>query len=67
MKKIRSRFSRVIGMAAAVSLLLCGNSAMAAFDVSNANGYDRLVAETDFEGYAKETDLPSAGGTLFIK
>lgn len=65
MKKIRSRFSRVIGMAAAVSLLLCGNSAMAAFDVSNANGYDRLVAETDFEGYAKETDLPSAGGTLF--
>lgn len=65
MKKIRSRFSRVIGMAAAVSLLLCGNSAMAAFDVSDTNGYDRLVAETDFEGYAKETDLPSAGGTLF--
>ena len=65
MKKIRSRFSRVIGMAAAVSLLLCGNSAMAAFDVSDTNGYDRLVAETDFEGYAKETDLPSEGGTLF--
>lgn len=65
MKKIRSRFSRVIGMAAAVSLLLCGNSAMAAFDVSDTNGYDRLVAETDFEGYAKETDLPSKGGTLF--
>ena len=65
MKKIRSRFSRVIGMAAAVSLLLCGNSAMAAFDVSDTNGYDRLVAETDFEGYAKETNLPIAGGTLF--
>lgn len=66
MKKIRSRFSRVIGMAAAMSLLLCGNSVMAAFDVSDTNGYDRLIAEVDFEGYAEGTNLPNeTAGALF--
>lgn len=66
MKKIRSRFSRVIGMAAAMSLLLCGNSAMAAFDISDTNGYDRLIAEVDFEGYTEGTNLPNeTAGALF--
>lgn len=67
MKRMRlRRFARVIGMAVAASVLLCGSSVMAAFDVNDTNGYDRLIAEVDFEGYAEGATLPTGNSGIGI-